>query len=150
MSYLKNKTVIVPFDFSDFSKSALDTALEMAEESTSLHVVHVVEPTPTMISVDPSMAVPASNDPECFQYASEEMQKIVENGKYKRFKAHCELGDAGTKIVDLAKSLRADLIVISSHGRSGLTRLLLGSVAERVLRLSDCPVLVLRGQTDES
>jgi nucleotide-binding universal stress UspA family protein len=48
-------------------------------------------------------------------------------------------------IADLAKELNANLIVMPSHGRSGVSRLLLGSVAERVLRLANCPVLVLRG-----
>ena len=56
-----------------------------------------------------------------------------------------EFGDAGYRIADHAKQLNADLIVMPSHGRSGITRLLIGSVAERVVRLAHCPVLVLRG-----
>ena len=54
------------------------------------------------------------------------------------------VGDAGTTVVDRAESLGAELIVVPSHGRSGLTRMLLGSVAERILRLAKCPVLVLK------
>jgi len=54
------------------------------------------------------------------------------------------VGDPGLSITDYAKDHGADLIVISSHGHTGLTRLMLGSVAERVVRLAHCPVLVLR------
>ena len=56
-----------------------------------------------------------------------------------------EFGDPGNQIVDFAERISAELIVIPSHGRTGIERLLLGSVAERVARLAPCPVLVLRG-----
>ena len=55
------------------------------------------------------------------------------------------IGDPGSEITKLAKEVGAHLIIMPSHGRTGISRLLLGSVAERVLRLSHCPVLVLRG-----
>jgi len=58
---------------------------------------------------------------------------------------HVSFGDPGNEIAAFAERLKADLIVMPSHGRSGLTRLLIGSVAERVLRLAHCPVLILRG-----
>jgi nucleotide-binding universal stress UspA family protein len=54
------------------------------------------------------------------------------------------IGDPGHEIADCAAEIGADLVVISSHGRKGVKRLLIGSVAERVVRLSHCPVLVLR------
>ncbi len=144
MKTLANKTVIVPYDFSDFAIEAIDQALEMAEETTSLHVVHVVEPVATLISMDPAMPILPSHDEDRQEHTVKQMKGIFETEKYNRFKIHCITGDPGFEIVKLAKSLEANLIVISSHGRTGLTRLLLGSVAERVLRLSDCPVLVLR------
>jgi nucleotide-binding universal stress UspA family protein len=53
-------------------------------------------------------------------------------------------GDPGHQIVDYAQEVRADLIALSSHGQTGLTRLLLGSVAEKVVRLAHCPVLVFK------
>lgn len=54
------------------------------------------------------------------------------------------VGDPGTEIVDYAKRMGADLIVMSSHGRTGLKRILLGSVAERVARTAECPVMIVR------
>ncbi|MEZ4321762.1 MAG: universal stress protein [Myxococcota bacterium] len=57
---------------------------------------------------------------------------------------HTRVGDPGRRIALVAKTLGADLVVMPSHGRTGLERLLLGSVAERVARLSPCPVLILR------
>ena len=56
---------------------------------------------------------------------------------------HVQLGDPGTRVVELAKALGASLIVLPSHGRTGLERLVLGSVAEHVARFAPCPVLVL-------
>ena len=55
-----------------------------------------------------------------------------------------KVGDPGHEIAEFAEEIDAELIVIPSHGRTGLTRLLLGSVAERVVRLAHCPVLVFR------
>ena len=53
-------------------------------------------------------------------------------------------GDPASEIVDFASGIAADIIVLPSHGRTGLTHLLIGSVAERVIRLAKCPVLVLK------
>lgn len=144
MKNLENKTVIVPYDFSDFAMEAVDEALHLAAESTSLHVIHVIEPVVPIISVDPTMPIPPSYDKERYDQALERMQSTFGTKKYSRFKIHCETGDPGTEIVNCARGLPADLIVIPSHGRTGLARLFLGSVAERVLQLAGCPVLVLR------
>ena len=57
---------------------------------------------------------------------------------------HVLFGDPGHEIVDLASEIGAELIIMPSHGRRGVKRVLLGSVAERVARLAECPVLVLR------
>src|SRR5687768_16533362 len=58
-------------------------------------------------------------------------------------------GDPGAEIVECGERIGADLIVMPSHGRRGISRMLIGSVAERVLRLAHCPVLVLRGLSKE-
>ena len=147
MSFFKNKTVVVPFDFSDSANTALDTTLAMVDESTRLHVIHVVEPTPTIISLDPAMPIPPANDTDRHHRAKEELDRIFSEGKYSRFNVDCEIGDPGTEIVNFANSVRAGMIVMSSHGRTGLARLLLGSVAEKVVRSARCPVLILRGES---
>lgn len=144
MKYFNNQTIVVPFDFSDPAKEAIDEALDLAEDSTSIHVIHVVDPTPVMISLDPALPVPASYDHGRYQDALDQMKQLFEKGDYARLKVHCGIGDPGSEIADYATSVRANMIIMPSHGRSGLGRLLLGSVAERVLRLADCPVLILR------
>ena len=70
-------------------------------------------------------------------------EKLLEMG-YKTVRIEVRLGDPSTEIVDFAKDIAADLIVLPSHGRKGISRFLIGSVAERVVRLSPCPVLVIK------
>lgn len=144
MSYFENKTVVVPFDFSDTSKAALGTTLELVEPSTQLHVLHVVEPTPVMATLDPSMVTTPFSDDDRLKSSRESLESYCAENGFERFQVHCLIGDPGNTIVDFANQMQANMIVIPSHGRTGLTRLLLGSVAERVLRLAHCPVLVLR------
>jgi nucleotide-binding universal stress UspA family protein len=70
-------------------------------------------------------------------------QKLADD-KYSSVTLEVILGDAAHGIAEFAEQNKAQLIVIPSHGRRGLTRLLMGSTAERVVRLAHCPVLVLR------
>lgn len=144
MSYFENKTIVIPFDFSDPTTRAIDMAMDLGGSGAELHLVHVIDPIPTLMSLDPAMPVPAWSDKTRLDQAINDMKKLFESGKYAPLKRHCVIGDPGTEIVNLAKNIHADLIVIPSHGRTGLKRMFLGSVAERVLRLSECPVLVLR------
>jgi nucleotide-binding universal stress UspA family protein len=150
MKQFKNNTIVVPFDFSDESTAAVETALQWAEPTTRIHIVHVVEPTPALISLDPAMPIPPSYDQDRHDLAEESLAKLYGNGKDDRIKLHCLVGDPGAEIADLAESLRANMIIMPSHGRKGLSRLLLGSVAERVLRMAQCPVLILRGTALQS
>ncbi|MEL7499987.1 MAG: universal stress protein [Planctomycetota bacterium] len=145
MDLFKNRTVIVPFDFSETSKHAVEVTTKMADKTTSLHIVHVIEPTTTLMSFDPALAVPPTLDQDRHDIATKQMEKLFGDEEYAHIKRHCISGDPGIEIIKLAEELRANLIVMPSHGRTGLNRLLLGSVAERVSRLSKCPVLILRG-----
>ncbi|MEO1069387.1 MAG: universal stress protein [Cyanobacteria bacterium J06638_6] len=70
-------------------------------------------------------------------------KKLVELG-YEGVEIVTLMGDPGIQIIDYAQESAADLIVMPSHGHKGLTRLLMGSVAERVVRLANCPVLILK------
>jgi len=80
------------------------------------------------------------------EHAREAIVAKLPDPKYAEVKIDVQVGDAGHRIAEMAAKLKADLIVMPSHGRSGIQRLLIGSVAERVLRLAHCPVLVLRGK----
>jgi nucleotide-binding universal stress UspA family protein len=139
MSWLPKQRVLVPFDFSDASASAIDTALELVPRPSAIDVVYVRR---ARGAADP-VAMWVSDDEQALrakQTLDERLAARIEAG----IRTHARVGDPGREIVRLARELDTDLIVIPSHGRHGLDRILLGSVAERVVRLAPCPVLVLR------
>lgn len=141
MAWLPKKTVVVPVDFSPASASAVETALLLAARHEDVHVLHVVLPATAMIYGDvlafgelTSRLASASEDLASFlcERGAAGVTQVVREG------------DPGLMIADYAAEVQADLIVMPSHGYHGVKRLLLGSVAERVLRHANCPVLVLR------
>ncbi|MCU0711742.1 MAG: universal stress protein [Pirellula sp.] len=134
--------ILVPFDFSAHSHVAIDKAIEIAGNASGVHVLHVLAP---FVPLAPE-GVPVEWVDETIrmQHAVEMLRKELSEKRYDGVSHEILVGDAGTVVVDRAESLPAELIVVPSHGRSGLTRLLLGSVAERILRLAKCPVLVLK------
>ncbi len=95
----------------------------------------------TLGITDFAFAKPKTNGPAA--RCSQELN-TSSDPKYKDVQINIEIGDPGYRIAEFAKGIRANLIVIPSHGRTGLAHMLLGSVAERVLRMSHYPVLVLR------
>ena len=142
MGLLTGKPVIVPWDYSDLSKEALEKALGMAGSADLVHVVHVTQLPPVM---EPGMVWGTLDETSIIKHCEESFAKVVaENPLFKDVHFKTLIGDPGLAIAEFAKDKDAELIVISSHGHSGLSRLLLGSVAERVVRLAHCPVLVLR------
>jgi len=138
MTTLEWKTVLVPVDFSDETGRALDVGRMMVAQSGTLHVVHVL-PTPPVGTVPPG-----TTGQERMRNELPHLQQFLNQANVTGVKTHVREGDPGHEIVNLAGELRADLIVMPSHGRTGLAHVLIGSVTERVARLSHCPVLVLR------
>lgn len=78
------------------------------------------------------------------QKTTQLLQNRFKDEKYRGINVHPCHGDAGTEIAKYAEHIKADLVVISSHGRRGWKRLLIGSVAERVVRLAHCDVFVVK------
>lgn len=140
MSWIPKQTVIVPIDFSEASYSAVDVARELVAEPSGLHVVHVI-PTPTMFE---PVAVLEKLDTNASYHRAADVIREHLSGKYADAQINILFGDPGTEIAAFAERVQADLVVMPSHGRSGLQKFFLGSVAERVLRLAHCPVLILR------
>ena len=109
-----------------------------------------------VIHVD-TLVVPAGDPGSIYGVVSQDTQRdnLVQAFR-ERFKGteladisfEVRFGDPGSEITKYASQMEANLLVISSHGRTGISRLLIGSVAERVVRLSPCPVLVLRNDED--
>ena len=144
MKYFEDSIVVIPFDFSEQSKRALEKTLEWVDSSSRVHLIHVVESS-LLVSIDMAAPIPPLFDHEQQKLLLEKLEQMYGTAEYPNLERHCVIGDPGSEITKLAKEVGARLIVMPSHGRTGISRLLLGSVAERVLRLSHCPVLVLRG-----
>ena len=141
MTYFPKRTVLVPVDFSPESLAAIDVGLQLVDDPAHLHIVHV------MIDITPLEAgeVWGVIDPQARVGQIEKLLKEkLTDDKYQGLQIAVVLGEPAHGIANYAQEKHAELIVIPSHGRTGITRLLIGSVAERVVRLAHCPVLVLR------
>ncbi len=141
MSWKIEHPVVVPFDFSDCAMEALRHALRLAEDRSQIHALHVL---PFLIPTEPGVVWATIDDGERIRHALESMTNAFSTPEFEGIQADVRIGDPGHVIAEWAEELGADLILVGSHGRSGLTRLFLGSVAERVVRLAHCPVLVVR------
>ena len=141
MSWIPKRNVVVPCDFSDESIAAIDTALEMVESPAGLHVIHVL---PELAAGEPGVVWGTIDDDSRRDHATDALRRVLSDEKYHGIDVVIAFGSPGHQIVDYAETTNADLVVMPSHGRRGLSRMLIGSVAERVVRLAHCPVLVLR------
>lgn len=143
------QSILVPIDFSSFSAKALDYAVAFAEQfGSGIILVHVVEP---MVYPENYMAVPAVNDDinSSLMKAAEERlaaQKRSIRADRTTVRALTRLGRPYVEITEAARELHADLIILATHGHTGLKHVLLGSTAERVVRHAPCPVLTVREQ----
>jgi nucleotide-binding universal stress UspA family protein len=136
-----NNLVVVPVDFSEMSKEALDAALEITRDPGKVRVIHVLG---ELSPVEPAMLPEPVDDARRSRHAKQLLAEWMEGDKYRGVGFDVVIGDPGHEIAHYADELGADLIVMPSHGRRGIARMLIGSVAERTLRLAHCPVLVLR------
>lgn len=143
MSFFPRKKIVVPIDQSEESYQALEVALDIAERPEQVSVVMVISDDVPV--AQPAMAWGVIHDENQVAVAKESLSNDLKAKLHADVSYSIRMGDPGEEIVKYAKEREADLIVMPSHGRRGFTRLLLGSVAERVLRLARCPVLILRG-----
>jgi nucleotide-binding universal stress UspA family protein len=157
--------VLIGVDYSAVSSGALLEALKLARthERSQIHVLHAVPSTLERRSAAmvpsrvPLATVPPElpdEEPEVTPDVARELQEFVETtlagargttsepGKVS-WSTHVRVAEPAEAIVNLATELRTDLVVLGTHGRSGLERLLLGSVAEAVVRRAPCPILVV-------
>lgn len=139
--------IVFPTDFSDTSVGALDWARKMAEQLTAeLHCITVVEPPIVYTAMEVPAAVPTME--ELVAQAEAQMEKFAREsltGFGQSPVTKVLEGRPVDQITDYAKEIGASMIVMSTHGRSGLSHLLIGSTAEGVVRHAACPVLTVRG-----
>ncbi len=146
------KKVLVAIDFSTGSLQALAQALQIAEKFKArlllLHVVHDPAEAPGFYAAKKAGKKVLRNMEQTAQQMMDEFV-AAHLCKYKSFDTAVVPGLPAEQIVRLGKKEKADLIVMGTHGRSGLKRLILGSVADRVIRTASCPVLTVHETKEE-
>lgn len=141
MNWFEGKKVVVPIDFGDRSQQAVNESLRMVFHPTDIYVVHVA---PDLLALSPPVGSIVVDDRQRESEIEAVFEREFDDKMYHGISFKVLFGDPGREIVKYAEEIGAGVIAMPSHGRSGIKRLMLGSVAERVLRLAHCPVLVLR------
>jgi nucleotide-binding universal stress UspA family protein len=138
----KPSAVVVAYDFSSFGQAVLDRAVALVTRAP-FHVLHFV-----------TVVDPHKNDPSYVDRVRDALAKAVGKAlaaspiaNEVQFHVHPRIGKPADEILQLAQEIGADLILIGTHGHTGLTRLMMGSVAEHVVREAGCAVLVARPKT---
>lgn len=140
------KTILVATDFSEQADQALEYAAVLAASlGATVHLIHAIA-IPTMGVPEVGVAYRALDIEAMTKHAQKSLDDRVTRyrGRIELGPTRLEVGDPRDLIDRAAADLGADLIVIGTHGRRGIRRLLLGSVAESVLRTAPCPVLTIR------
>lgn len=144
------RRILHPTDFSAASRPAFARALALARRNrASLTILHVIAPfAPTLGEGYVSPRTWEDVERQVRSQAQRELAKLVARARKAGVRATSLLleGPPADRIVRAARARRADLIVMGTHGRSGLARLLVGSVAERVVASAPCPVLTVRAR----
>jgi universal stress protein A len=147
---MKLRRILHPTDFSSASSRALETAVDLAKHfKAELLLVHVVVPHvmyPPDAEADPVLYLEMEKSAR--QQAQSSLAALANKLRRTKVKVTSALlkGVAHDQIVRAAKNRRADMIVIGTHGRTGISKLLMGSVASRVVSHAFCPVLTVRGK----
>lgn len=139
--------ILIPIDFSDYSKTALKYAVNFAQQfSAEMILVYVVEPViyPPDFSMG-QIAIPSLTS-EFDERAKEELNKLAKTEIPQNLKVSVKIktGKPFVEIIETAAEESVDLIIIATHGHSGVEHILFGSTAEKVVRKAPCPVLTLR------
>ena len=141
MKLFSTDRVLVPIDFSEESFQAQKLTLEYLEEPNKLYVLHVL---PMLNPGDPGIMWDKLNNQTRINQVKQLFRDRFNRPEDRGINFEVTVGDPGSEIIDFATKNKIDLIVIPSHGRTGIGRFFLGSVAEKVVRYAHCPVLVLR------
>jgi universal stress protein A len=140
--------ILAPTDFSSHSTGALRFACGLAERfAAELHLVHVLS---EIVPTGPDPLLMPVMPPDFYQENEDRARETLTNlldaawGKPRALVTAVRWGSPVEAIVDYASEKKIEMIVIATHGRTGLSHALLGSVAERIIREAPCPVLTLR------
>lgn len=145
----KIHTILCPVDFSDASKKAIRYAKEFSGNmGASVYLLNVIEPRPMAMDVSLNY-VPFEADLE--KAAKDDLDVIVQ--EFKRVGLNAEygvvIGNPADSILENIEMFNVNLVIMGSHGKKGLSRLIMGSVAETVVRKANCPVLIVKSEEKE-
>ncbi len=142
------RNILCPIDFDANSPAALEFAAQIAQQTGArICILHVVPWTVAAVPIDASEVLA-----ELKQSATKRLQQLADDKLHKRIAFEVVVtvaSDPGAEVVRLANELKSNLVIMATHGRKGLSHLVLGSVAEKVVRESPCPVLTLRAKPQE-
>lgn len=149
---MKNiRHILVPVDFSNTARAALDVAVDLAETyDANIDLLHVIPP-PSYVPLERTIFGEGKEktiDEAMRSSAEKQLDQVVAtlpDSIRERVTVHMEMGLPSKTIVRYAEAEKTDLVVMGTRGRTGLDELIIGSVAERVLRRAPCPVLTVRG-----
>jgi nucleotide-binding universal stress UspA family protein len=139
--------ILAPTDFSEYSKQAVTSALELAQKfGAKLTILHVIElpPYPVEGYVPPSLSATFMDDLE--RQATADLAQLAPQAEAANVEVArvIAVGTPYRKIIETAEAEHVDLIVMATAGRTGFSHLVMGSIAERVVRTATCPVLTIR------
>jgi len=143
------KSILVPTDFSEYSDRAIKQAVDIAEQNNAkIYLLHVVDKLQQCaidycIPIETMMKVQSDSEKEASRKMQDEAKKITQAKKID-VTFDVTSGVPFEEILKEQQERKADLIVIASHGRTGIIKSLIGSVAEKVMREAKCPVLLVR------
>ena len=140
--------IVLPIDFSELSMAAVPWAKRMAAVTNgAVHCVYTVEPPQVYSALDMAPAVPLPTTDELTASAKQQLDAFAnEQLAGIDTETHVLIGKPAEQIVEYAHEVDADLIVMTTHGYSGLEHVVLGSTTESVLRKASCPVLSIRNK----
>lgn len=144
-------TIVVATDFSETASLALDRAIEFAiRHESEIALVHVMQPDIPPLAAPEMIVIPPNYEEMLREACTEGLTKAAQRGRERgvRVSQYLEQGRAAKRITACADGLAADLIIIGTRGNTGFKRLLLGSVAEEVVRIADQPVLTVHPGDD--
>jgi nucleotide-binding universal stress UspA family protein len=146
------KLILAPIDFSDASRAAVDVAADMASRfGAELLLVYVVPAIPDLPK-DVSIFKEGEYDKSLENKDAQQLKELAATVANKNVKVRTELGtgdDVGMELVRIAENDHVDMIIIATHGMTGWREFAFGTVAEKVVKQADCPVLVLRAKAGE-
>jgi len=138
---------LIPVDGSEFSLRAIDYVIERVKHNPTEHRVHVLNVQMPLVGVNVKLFVSAESLQEIYREEGEKtLAPVLEKLENAKISAtpHIGVGDASQVIIDFGKEVNATEIVMGSHGRGALAGALMGSVAQKVVHLSDIPVILLK------